>query len=630
MQIFDAGTYDVIVIGAGHAGCEAALASARMGAETLILTMSLDSIGMMPCNPSIGGTGKGHLVREIDALGGEMGKVADRTTLQSKLLNSGKGPAVHSLRAQIDKTAYHFEMKKVLENQEGLSTRQAEVVDILIEDDMVRGVVTSTGSRFYAKKVIIATGTYLGSTIYIGEAHLKCGPNSLSASYPLAEAFRAKGMKLRRFKTGTPARLDKRSIDFDKMEIQYGDEHPIPFSFDTDELVFDEIPCYLTYTNLDTHKIILANLHKSGLFTGEIEGTGARYCPSVETKITRFVDKERHQVFIEPEGRDTNEMYVQGMSTSMSEDVQIEFMQSIPGLERCSVMRPAYAIEYDCIDPQLLSPTLEFMQIAGLYSAGQFNGTSGYEEAAAQGLIAGINAALSLQGKEPFILSRSEAYIGVLIDDLVTKGIDEPYRMMTSKAEYRLILRQDNADLRLTERGYEIGLVSKERYNKFLAYKCALNAEMERIKSTKIRQEVVNPFFEAHGLLPVTQSQYLSELLKKSEFNYKNLKVLDADRPNDLSDKVVHSVEINVKYQGYIDKQHKQIEAFESSENRRIPADIDYDRLKGLRLEAIEKLNKVRPISVGQAGRIPGVSPSDIAVLLVHLEVLRRGRSLEK
>lgn len=627
MQIFDAGSFDIIVIGAGHAGCEAALASARMGAETLILTMSLDSIGMMPCNPSIGGTGKGHLVREIDALGGEMGKVADRTTLQSKLLNSSKGPAVHSLRAQIDKTAYHFEMKKVLENQERLSTRQAEVVDILIEDGAVKGVVTSTGSRFYAKKVIIATGTYLGSTIYIGEAHLKSGPNSLSASYPLAEAFRAKGIELRRFKTGTPARLDKRSIDFSKMEIQYGDAEPIPFSFDTDALVFDEIPCHLTYTNPDTHKIILANLHKSGLFTGEIEGTGARYCPSVETKITRFVDKERHQVFIEPEGRDTNEMYVQGMSTSMSEDVQLAFMRSISGLENCSVMRPAYAIEYDCIDPQLLKTTLEFMQVEGLYSAGQFNGTSGYEEAAAQGLIAGINAALSLKGEEPFVLKRSEAYIGVLIDDLVTKGIDEPYRMMTSKAEYRLILRQDNADLRLTEKGYQIGLVGEERYRKFLAYRQSLEAEMERIRTTKIRQEQVNPLFEQYGLLPVTQSQYLSDLLKKGEFDYENLRPLDLQRPEDLSQRVISSVEINTKYRGYIDKQMKQIESFQASEDRLIPADIDYDQLKGLRLEAIEKLKKVRPISVGQAGRIPGVSPSDVAVLLVYLEVLRRGRS---
>lgn len=620
------GSYDVIVIGAGHAGCEAALASARLGADTLILTMSLDSIGMMPCNPSIGGTGKGHLVREIDALGGEMGRVADRTTLQSKLLNSSKGPAVQSLRAQIDKVAYHREMKKVLENQERLSIRQAEVVDILIEDGEAKGVVTSTGVSFSAKKVIIATGTYLGATIYIGEAHLKSGPNSLSASYPLVSALNEKGIELRRFKTGTPARLDKRTIDFSKMEIQYGDTNPIPFSFDTDHLIFDEIPCYLTYTNTTTHEIILANLHKSGLFTGEIEGTGARYCPSVETKITRFVDKERHQVFIEPEGRDTSEMYVQGMSTSMSEDVQIAFMHSIAGLENCSVMRPAYAIEYECIDPQLLKTTLEFMHVAGLYSAGQFNGTSGYEEAAAQGLIAGINAALSLKGKEPFVLTRSEAYIGVLIDDLVTKGIDEPYRMMTSKAEYRLILRQDNADLRLTEKGYRIGLVSEERYQKFLAFRQSLDDEMERIRNTKYRQEIVNPLFEKYGLLPVTQSQYLYELLKKGEFDYETLAVLDSERPCGLSSRVMHSVEINVKYQGYIDKQMKQILSFQSSEEKIIPSDINYDELKGLRLEAVEKLKKVRPVSVGQAGRIPGVSPSDIAVLLVYLEVRRRGR----
>lgn len=625
ITIIDSDYYDVIVIGAGHAGCEAALASARLGVRTLMLTMSLDSLAMMPCNPSIGGTGKGHLVREIDALGGEMGKIADRTTLQSKLLNSSKGPAVHSLRAQIDKKAYQMEMKKVIESQENLELRQAEVVDIEMEDGRVRSVVTGTGLRFFGKKIIIATGTYLGSTVYIGEAHLRIGPNSLSGSYRLADALKSSGFELRRYKTGTPARIDSRTIDYDHMEIQYGDSAPHPFSFDNDALDFREVPCYLTYTNLDTHRIILSNLGRSGLFTGDISGTGARYCPSVETKITRFVDKERHQVFIEPEGRDTNEMYVQGMSTSLGEDVQLSFMRSIRGLERCRIMRPAYAIEYECIDPQLLKLTLEHAAIEGLYAAGQFNGTSGYEEAAAQGLMAGINAALSVQGREPFILKRSEAYIGVLIDDLVTKGIDEPYRMMTSKAEYRLVLRQDNADLRLTDRGYELGLIPEERYRKFLRFREELNAELERIATTKVRAEVLNPLLIAQGMLTTDQSMYLSELLKKGVFNYENLASIDPDRP-DLDSRVMNEVEICIKYQGYIEKQEKQIAEFQDQEDRGIPEKMDYASLSGLRLEAREKLMKVQPRSVGQAGRIPGVSPADLAVLIVHLESMRRRR----
>lgn len=645
MKIFDAGNYDVIVIGAGHAGCEAGLASARLGARTLVLTISLDSVAMMPCNPSIGGTGKGHLVREIDALGGEMGKNADRATLLSKLLNSSKGPAVHSLRAQIDKKKYQHEMKKVLESEPLLHLRQAEVVDILIEDEgtsdkgldsaasrdcgdnrglKVRGVVTSTGARFLADRVIIATGTYLGSTVHIGEARLDIGPSALAGSYKLADAMKSKGFQLRRFKTGTPARLYRRSLDLDKMEEQHSDPIPLPFSFSNDALDFKEVPCYMTYTNPRTHQIILDNLDRSGMFTGAIVGTGARYCPSVETKIFRFKDKDRHLIFIEPEGADTEEMYAQGISTSLSEDAQELFMRSIVGLERAQIMRPAYAIEYECIDSQLLRPTLEHIGIKGLYSAGQFNGSSGYEEAAAQGLVAGINAALAFKGEEPFVLSRSESYIGVLIDDMVTIGIDEPYRMMTSKAEYRLVLRQDNADLRLTEKGHAIGLVSDEDYARFCKYRDELNQELERIKTAKIKEEDLFELFEAQGMQPPKQSYHVAELLKIGNIKYDDLDALDETRPAGLSRRIKTQIEIQSRYGGYIEKQERQIEEFASAEAKKIPHDIDYAALKGLRIEAREKLQKVMPASIGQASRIPGVSPADIAVLMVYLKTGRK------
>ena len=624
VRTYDAGYYDCIVVGAGHAGCEAALASARMGIKTLVLSINLDSIAMMPCNPSIGGTGKGHLVKEIDALGGEMGLNIDKTFLQSKMLNSSKGPAVHSLRAQADKNKYHTEMKRVMENTENLYIKQAEVKELVIENNLVKGVITQTGAHFSSKVVVLATGTYLGSSIFIGDAILKSGPNGLAASYDLANHLKTLNMDLRRFKTGTPARIDARTLDYDKMEIQWGDQEVEPFSFMNDKLELDELPCWLTYTNARTHDVILSNLDKSGMFTGTIEGTGPRYCPSIETKLIRFTDKERHQLFIEPEGRDTHEMYVQGMSTSMSEDVQLAFMRTIPGLEKCEIMRPAYAIEYDCLNPLELTLSLELKSVGNLFSAGQFNGTSGYEEAAAQGLVAGINAALRVQEKEPFILDRSEAYIGVLIDDLVTKGTEEPYRMMTSRSEYRLLLRQDNADLRLTQKGYDIGLVTEDRYQKF-KHKCTLiEAELQRVEKTTLKFDLLNPILVGLGQSPIQQGMKILDLLRRPEIFYKDLESIDDTRPLHLPIDVIKQVEVTLKYEGYIKKQLQQVEKFKSLEEKRIPDDIDFHSVDSLRLEARQKLTEIKPSSIGQASRISGVSPADISVLLVYLEQYRR------
>lgn len=624
VRTFDAGSYDCIVVGAGHAGVEAALASARMGIKTLILSINLDSIAMMPCNPSIGGTGKGHLVKEIDALGGEMGLNIDRSFVQSKMLNQSKGPAVHSLRAQADKNEYHKEMKKVLENTENLTVRQAEVTDLSIVDGVVDSVTTSTGAIFKGKTIILATGTYLGSKVFIGDAVLKSGPNGLAGSYQLTESLKQHAFSLRRFKTGTPARVDKRSLDFDKMEVQWGDKDYTLFSFMNESLALDEMPCWLTYTNTKTHNIILDNLDKSGLFTGTIEGTGPRYCPSIETKIMRFKDKERHQLFIEPEGRDTNEMYVQGMSSSLAEDVQLSFMRSIPGMEKVEIMRPAYAIEYDCIDPLDLKLTLEHKEVKGLFSAGQFNGSSGYEEAAAQGIVAGINAALQVKGEPEFILDRSEAYIGVLIDDLVTKGTEEPYRMMTSRAEYRLLLRQDNADIRLTQKAYDIGLVKADRYAIFTDKMDAIAAEMERIKKTNIKPDALNEALEAIGSSPVTQGMKIIDILRRPEVYYKDLKAVDTTRPEGLKKDVMTQIEVSLKYEGYIKKQLQQVEKFKSLEKKVIPDKVDFNQIDGLRLEARQKLTDIRPHSIGQASRISGVSPADISVLLVYLDQMRR------
>ena len=617
------GTYDVAVIGAGHAGCEAALAAARMGKKTILFSMNLESVAMMPCNPSIGGTGKGHLVREIDALGGEMGINIDKTFIQSRMLNTAKGPAVHSLRAQADKNRYHIEMKKTLENQENLHLIQEEITEIVVEDGKASGVVTRTNTRYGARAVIIATGTFLRGKIFIGDSAFMSGPSGLAPSIDLAENLKELGLSLRRFKTGTPARALASTFDYSKMTEQKGDERIVPFSFMNELLERDQISCWLTYTNAETHRVIRENFHRSALFGGQIEGTGPRYCPSIEDKIHRFADKERHQLFVEPEGLDTQEMYIQGMSSSLPEDVQRDFYHTIAGLEDIVITRPAYAIEYDCIDPLELKLNLETRAVKGLFCAGQFNGSSGYEEAAAQGLMAGINAVLSIDGKEPFVLGRNEAYIGVLIDDLVTKGTNEPYRIMTSRAEYRLVLRQDNADWRLTEKGYRLGLVRPERYERFLKKKKELDAERQRLETTKVTPAQVNGFLEALGSSPVAGGISLAELLKRPEVTYENLSEVDPERPV-LSYHTVSQLEVMIKYSGYIDKQMKQIEKFRKLEEKRLPENLDYLNLEGLRIEARQKLDAIRPVSVGQASRISGVSPADINVLLIHLEKMRR------
>ena len=626
MKNFNAGNYDVIVVGAGHAGCEAALATARMGQKTLMITLTLDSIAMMPCNPNIGGTGKGQLVKEIDALGGQMGINADKTIIQSRMLNTAKGPAVHSLRAQADKFKYHTEMKKTIENEPNLDVVMDEVIDILNEDNVVTGVITKLGCEYYAKAVILATGVYLNSKIYMGEVSFMEGPNGLGYAKNLTESLVKLGLQMRRFKTGTPARIHRDSIDFSVMSIQEGDEKITPFSFLTEDLKIDQIPCYLTRTNLETHDIIMNNLGRSAMYSGKVESTGARYCPSIEDKVVRFNDKESHQIFIEPEGLDTKEMYIQGISTSLPYEVQIAMYKSVAGLENAKIMRPAYAIEYDCIDPTQLKISLEIKGVENLFSAGQFNGTSGYEEAAAQGLIAGINAVMKIQGKEPFVLDRSEAYIGVLIDDLVTKGTNEPYRMMTSRSEYRLYLRQDNADMRLTQRGYDIGLVSEDRYQRFLEKKAAVEKELERLKTERVTPKEVNHKLEEMGASEIKVGLSLYEFLKRPEVNYDLIEAIGKGAGEDVSDEVKEQCVIMTKYEGYIDKQLKQIDQFKKLENRKLPEDISYASIEGLRIEARQKLDNIKPISIGQASRISGVSPADISVLLIYLEQMKRNR----